>query len=92
MQRNDKYTHMAREFRALIKNEGELGMAKCIITLAEDNIILKQQLGDLVATVQMLFSILKDHNTVQAMLGQQMQKLESKYHPNSEANPDHNGV
>lgn len=82
------YISRGRDIRKLIKDHGEVGMAKACVMLAEDNVALQQEIADM---RKVLGAVIKmQENITGAMGGLQgaMELIEKKYRPNSEAHDD----
>lgn len=83
-----KYVDRGRDVLYLMEKEGERGVRKAIIKIAESQVHLQQELDalrtivgnciDLVGTIQSV--AIQQHNALHA--------LNQKFRPNNEANPD----
>lgn len=77
-----------RDVLLLMQQKGELGMREAIVRIAEDNTMLHAEVKELrlvltkvIEQLAMQMNVMKDHSGI-------MKKIESKYYPNNEANPD----
>ena len=77
-----------RDVMLLMQQRGEQGMKEAIIKIAEDNTMMHAELKELRLVVKnvieqlaMQMGVMKEHAGI-------VEKIERKYNPNNEANPD----
>jgi hypothetical protein len=82
------YVQRGRDVAHLIQQDGEAGLRKAVIRLAEDNEMLRQELASVVLTVNKMADIVADIATVGARLKEEWAHKQRAFHPDNEANPD----
>ena len=78
----------ARECYKIMNDEGDLGVRKCIILLAEDNTMIRQELKDLYKVTENCVELLATLGQVVDGHNNAMETIRKKFYPNNEANPD----
>ena len=82
------YVQRGRDVAHLIQTEGEHGLRKAVVRLAEDNEMLRQELAAVVQTTNKMADIVADIATVGRRLKDEWEQKHRSFHPNNEANPD----
>ena len=83
------YVQRARDVRALIKEHGtERGMIKAVERLAEDNEMLRQEMVQIVRTVDKMADIVANIAAVGAPLKDDWAAVRKAMHPDNEASED----
>lgn len=77
-----------RDVLRLMEKEGELGVRKAIVKLAEDNTMMHAEMQELRLVVKNIIEQLAAQIGVMREYQTQMEKMNKKYRPDNEANPD----
>jgi hypothetical protein len=83
------YVQRARDVRMLIQQEGtERGMIKAVERLAEDNEMLRQEMQQIIHTVDKMADIVANLATVGERLKHDWAEVRKRFHPNNDAAED----
>lgn len=83
------YVQRARDVRLLISQDGvERGLIKSVERLAEDNEMLRQEMAQIITTVDKMADIVANIATVGARLKGEWAEVRKAMHPNNEAAED----
>ena len=79
------YVQRARDVRLLVKTEGiEHGLLKAVERLAEDNEMLRQEMAQIIQTVDKMADIVANIATVGAKLKQDFEQVRKTFHPDKD--------
>ena len=83
------YVQRARDVRHTIQTLGmEKGVVKTLELLAEDNEMLRQEMQQIITTVDKMADIVANIATVGAKLRQDWEQVRKRFHPDNEASED----
>ena len=83
------YVQRARDVRHTLRVEGmEQGTIKVLERLCEDNEMLRQEMQQIIATVDKMADIVANIATVGAKLRQDWEQVRKRFHPDNEASED----
>lgn len=82
------YINRGRDVHMLIQQEGERGLRKAVIKLAEDNTHMHMELKELRELLARLLDLVGTLQGVAMVQHDAMKAIEQKFRPNNEANPD----
>jgi len=83
------YVQRARDVRMLIQQEGmEKGLLKSVERLAEDNEMLRQEMQQIIHTVDKMADIVANIATVGVKLQSDWAEVRKRFHPNNDAAED----
>jgi hypothetical protein len=82
------YINRGRDVLALIRKEGEQGVHKALVKIAEDNTILHQEMADMRKIMERVVLLMKQYEGALSGMGDVVEKLRNKYEPDNEANPN----
>lgn len=83
------YVQRARDVRLLISQDGvERGLIKSVERLAEDNEMLRQEMAQIITTVDKMADIVANIATVGVKLQHDWAEVRKRFHPNNEAAED----
>jgi hypothetical protein len=83
------YVQRARDVRHLITEHGtERGMIKAVERLAEDNEMLRQEMQQIIVTVDKMADIVANIAAVGARLKNDWAEVRKRFHPDNEASED----
>ncbi len=84
-----KVVNRGRDYAAMLDKHGfEGGTRKFVYKLAEDNEMLRQELSDAIQALGALIALTRNLTQGTAAIQQSVEKIEQKFHPNNEANPE----
>ena len=85
------YVQRARDVRHLISTEGmERGLLKAVERLAEDNEMLRQEMAQIVQTVDKMANIVADIATVGQRLKGDWEEVRKRFHGVIDVTPERN--
>jgi hypothetical protein len=83
------YVQRARDVRHTLQTMGtERGVIKVLELLAEDNEMLRQEMQQIIVTVDKMANIVADMATVGARLKNDWEEVRKRFHPQNEAGRD----
>lgn len=84
-----RYVQRGRDVVALIQQQGwERGGMKALVNMAEDLQHVKQELADALVIINKMADIVATTTAVSAKLRDDLGRMQERYHPNNDANPD----
>ena len=79
------YVQRARDVRLLVKSEGmERGLLKAVERLAEDNEMLRQEMQQIIQTVDKMAGIVANIATVGERLKNDWEQVRKNFHPDKD--------
>lgn len=82
------YINRGRDVMRMITMEGEKGLHKAVIKIAEDQTHMHQEMQELRIIITRLIDLVSTIQSVAIEQYEAMQKIEKSFRPDNEANPD----